>query len=108
VVFAISLNLSRFTRRIFTFVADVFADVGMLALACGFLVFFAHEMASYPDLELIYGFFIGISLHSLFLIYISTIDFGLLITKERARNDLHSYRVCGGYLLNTQPRWKNF
>jgi hypothetical protein len=58
VVLALSSNFARFPRRFYTFIADILADVGILAIACGFLVFFVNELSPSYGLILTYGIFI--------------------------------------------------
>jgi len=52
----------RFPRRIHTFIGHVLADVGILAIGCGFLVFFRHELPLYYGLTFTYGLFIVVFL----------------------------------------------
>jgi hypothetical protein len=58
VVLALSSSLVRFPRRYFSFISDILADVGILAIGCGFLVFFENELPQSHDLILTYGLFI--------------------------------------------------
>jgi len=60
VVLALSSNFARFPRRFYTFIADLFADVGVLAIGCGFLVFFVNELPLSYGLILTYGLFITV------------------------------------------------
>ena len=60
VVLALSSNFARFPRRFYTFIADLLADVGILAIGCGFLVFFVNELSLSYGLILIYGLFIAV------------------------------------------------
>lgn len=58
VMLALSSNFARFPRRFYTFIADILADVGILAIGCGFLVFFVNELSLSYGLILTYGLFI--------------------------------------------------
>ena len=58
VVLALSSIFARFSRRFYTFIADTLADVGLLAIGCGFLVFFVEELSLSYGLILTYGLFI--------------------------------------------------
>jgi hypothetical protein len=59
-VLALSSNFARFSRRFYTFIADILADVGLLAIGCGFLVFFVGELSLSYGLILTYGLFIAV------------------------------------------------
>lgn len=68
VVLALSFNFAGFPRRFYTFIADLLADVGMLAIGCGFLVFFVNELPLSYGLILTYGLFITV------FIFLSCLD----------------------------------
>lgn len=70
VALTLSSNLTRFPKRIYKFIADVLADTGILAIGCGFLVFFENQLQlSNGLLLLIYGFFI------VAFLFLSSLDF---------------------------------
>lgn len=50
--------LVRFPRRAYTFAGTVLADVGVLAIGCGFLVFFTSELPSSYGLIFVFCVFI--------------------------------------------------
>lgn len=58
VALTLSTNFARFPRRVYTFIADVLADTGILAIGCGFLVFFTHEFQYLNPLAWIFTIFI--------------------------------------------------
>lgn len=65
----LSSNFTRFPKRIYKFIADILADTGILAIGCGFLVFFEHHLQSQKGLLLLYGVFI------LVFLLLSSLDF---------------------------------
>lgn len=69
VAFAVSSDIARFRRGFYTFIADVIQNVGILAVGCGFLVFFEKELPSSYGLILTYGLFITV------FILLSCLDF---------------------------------
>lgn len=68
VAFVVSSNFARFPRGSYTFIADVLENMGILAIGCGFLVFFEKELPSY-ELILTYMLFIMV------FIFLSSIHF---------------------------------
>ena len=62
VAFVISLNLVRFPRRIFIFIADILVDTGIISIGSGFLVFFAHELPLNSGVAIVYAAFIVFSM----------------------------------------------
>jgi hypothetical protein len=58
VAFALSSNFMRFPRRFYGYIADVLVDTGVLAIGCGFLVFFEKELPSFYELSLTFVLFI--------------------------------------------------
>jgi uncharacterized membrane protein len=58
VAFVVSFDFARFPRGSYTFIADVIEKTGILAIGCGFLVFFEKELPSSYGLILTFGFFI--------------------------------------------------
>jgi hypothetical protein len=62
VALTLSSSFARFPRRVYTFIADMLADMGILAIACGFLAFFGHQPQWSNGLVLVYGAFIVIFL----------------------------------------------
>ena len=69
IALTLSAMVSRFPRRVYTFIADVLADTGVLAIGCGFLVFFEQHFLLPNALLIIYGVFIAV------LLVLSSIDF---------------------------------
>ena len=59
VMLTLSSNIARFPKRAYGFIADVLADAGVLAIGCGFLVFFEQKFSLTSALTLVYVFFIG-------------------------------------------------
>lgn len=54
--------LARFPRKAYAFVGNVLADVGVLTIGCGFLVFFRHELPSSYGLTFVFCVFIVVFL----------------------------------------------
>jgi hypothetical protein len=69
VAFAVSSDFARFRRGFYTFIAEVLQNMGILAIGCGFLVFFEKELPSSYGLTLTYGLFIIV------FILLSCLDF---------------------------------
>jgi uncharacterized membrane protein len=69
VTLALSSNLARFPRRAYSLIGDVLADVGVLSIGCGFLVFFVHTLPLSYGLTLTYSLFIA------FFLILSALDF---------------------------------
>jgi O-antigen/teichoic acid export membrane protein len=59
VTLALSSSLAKLPRRAYNFIGDVLADMGVLAIGCGFLIFFEHELPSSYALTLTYSLFIA-------------------------------------------------
>lgn len=55
----LSSNFARFPRRFFTYMADILADMGVLAIGCGFLVFFERNINS-PSITITYVIFVTV------------------------------------------------
>lgn len=53
-----SLFLRLRIRRLFTYLADVFLNAGLLSIACGFLVFFANVFSLYDGSTIVFIFLV--------------------------------------------------
>jgi hypothetical protein len=60
VAFVVASDFERFHKGFYTFTADVLENLGILAIGCGFLVFFTKELPLSNGLILTYGFFITV------------------------------------------------
>jgi len=46
------------TRRLYSYMADVFSNAGLLALGCGFLSFFIEKLGWWNSISLVFLFFV--------------------------------------------------
>lgn len=69
VAFVVSSDFIRFPKGVYIYIADVLESTGILAIGCGYLVFFEKELPSSYGLLFTYGFFIII------FVLLSCVDF---------------------------------
>jgi len=69
VAFVVSSDFVRFPKGSYKYIADILENTGILAIGCGFLVFFEKELPSSYGLIFTFGFFIIV------FILLSCVDF---------------------------------
>ena len=60
VAFVVAADFGRFHKGFYIFTGEVLEKLGILAIGCGFFVFFTEELPLSKELILTYGFFIAI------------------------------------------------
>ena len=82
---ALSPVFRRFPRKAYWFMSTVLSDVGILAIGCGFLVFFRHELPSFYGLAFVFSLFIVVFLILSFYLLYKYCKYWALLNEEKEK-----------------------